>query len=269
MDALNSLPSYKNPPVVEVALAVEFAPLEGWSALSYGPLWDCFREEYPFTEVQQSLAFQVPLQPLSPGKGSLVPNELPARYFFKNGDGSELIQVRSGAFVRNWRAMPELPYPRYGERIRPAFERDFQTFLDYLKRRNYPHPEVWKCEVTYVNHFTRGKEWSAWDDVPALVPSLAPSANSIVHGSLTGAQCVCNYKIWDGTGDLIIQMMPGLTQDGTEVVQFSLAASGPPQSSDSAHLMEMLDRGHETIVTNFAELMAADVQTAQWGRIWQ
>ena len=34
------LPVYKNPPVVETAFAIEFAPLAGWNLLHFGALWE-------------------------------------------------------------------------------------------------------------------------------------------------------------------------------------------------------------------------------------
>ncbi|MGC9225045.1 MAG: hypothetical protein ACP5E2_14070, partial [Terracidiphilus sp.] len=44
-------PEFKNPPVVETALAIEFAPIKGWSVVHYGALWERFRSRYPKVEV--------------------------------------------------------------------------------------------------------------------------------------------------------------------------------------------------------------------------
>jgi hypothetical protein len=112
------LSQYRKPPVVETAIAIEFAPLPGWSLLNYGTLWESFRADYPRYEIHPFIAVanilgvtQVAIDPANP----------PLRCFFTSKDGSQLVQSRSGAFVRNWRARPgnEEP-PRYAT-IRPSF----------------------------------------------------------------------------------------------------------------------------------------------------
>jgi uncharacterized protein (TIGR04255 family) len=93
------LPEYQSPPVVETALAIEFASLPGWNLAHFGSLWEQFRAQYPVVEVHPAaiaLNSVVQLDPANP----------PVRCFFLNTDGTQLVQVRSGAFVRNWRARP-------------------------------------------------------------------------------------------------------------------------------------------------------------------
>ncbi len=263
---MSSFPEYETPPVVEVVLAVEFVPLPGWNPVFYGSLWERFRANYPTTEVQPMKASPQPI-PQSEQPIVALP-EPPLRYFFKNPDASQMVQVRSGAFIRNWRAVEGGSYPRY-HNIRPAFERDLNIFLEYVKDEGFGSPEFWKCEVTYVNHFVKGREWSEWSEVPNLVPGFAPSAKPGILGPRTQMQSACRYDLLGGLGRLLVQMIPALSAvDGSEIIQFSLEASGAPASSSVTHLMDWLDQGREAIVTSFAELTAEQAQSKFWGRVW-
>ena len=262
---MSSLPEYENPPVVEVALAIEFAPLPGWDPIRYGSLWERFRKHYPITEVQPSAA-QVPFVP---GKQLIAfATEPPLRYLFKNELSSEFVQLRSGAFIKNWRAETGGIYPRY-KNIRPAFERDWHIFIAYLDENTFKRPEVWKWEVTYVNHLYKGKDWISWSDVSSLVPGLVPDAKSSILGTLTQAQVACSFDLPSCDGRMDVQLTPALSPDGREVLQFSLTASGDPKGNSVEVLTSCLDRGRHAIVTGFSEFTSVEAQNALWRRKWQ
>ena len=262
------LPEYKKPPVVEVALAVEFAPLPDWNPLLYGSLWERFRARYPHSEVHP-LAVQV--QPVRPEPGLqtlLFPTEPPLRYFFLSDDRSQLVQLRSGAFIKNWRKMPEVSvYPRYAM-MRPSFQEDLDIFFKYLRQAAFPSPEIWKCEITYVNHFVRGEEWAEYEELPSLMPGLSPSLRSSMLGAPRRVQLSCDFELPDDSGTLSVSTMPILTREGREVLQLSLTASGRPKSSGLKHIMDCMDMGRELVVTSFAEFTSLEVQSKIWGRIW-
>ncbi len=171
-------PEYKKPPVIETALAVEFAPIRGWNIVQYGALWERFRARYPKVEV-----FPAPQEFIT--RPQLDFANPPVRCFFIAAGDNQLVQIRSGAFVRNWRASQEDHiYPRY-KTIRPSFEEDFQIFLTYLSEQGLGSPEIWKCEVTYVNHFLRGREWQA--PIRSLADSSLARYACKLRGSLQPA----------------------------------------------------------------------------------
>jgi uncharacterized protein (TIGR04255 family) len=146
------LPEYRRPPVIETALAIEFAPIKGWNIVQYGSLWECFKSRYPKVEV-----YPAPQEVLTRPELDLA--NPPIRCFFIGSGDNQLVQIRAGAFVRGWRAnQSDQEYPRY-KSIRPSFEEDLNLFLGFLQQNGCESPEIWKCEVTYVNHFLRGREW--------------------------------------------------------------------------------------------------------------
>jgi uncharacterized protein (TIGR04255 family) len=250
---------YRAPPVVETALAIEFAPPAGWNLVHYGALWEtCYRETYPKIEIHPATM---------PGRELDLSNP-PIRFFFTNPGGTELVQLRSGAFIRNWRARSdEDRYPRY-RIIRPSFERDLQLFYDFLAARGFSPPEVWKCEVTYVNHFLRGREWSNLSDLYKVLPALGPATPSKVLADLSQVQMMFNYELPNDLGNLQIQLVPGLRSDGKEILQLTLTAYGKPKGGDLSHLMQWLDQGRRAVGRGFSDFTSAEVQTNVWGRKW-
>lgn len=103
------LPDYKSPPLVEVALSVQFDELKRLDTAHFGLLWKMFRKHFPRTEHHEELDsltenFERPL----PAKPSIQLQTLnrPAapRIWFLNAAGTELIQVQ-----RKW-LVTDSPY---------------------------------------------------------------------------------------------------------------------------------------------------------------
>jgi len=112
------LPDFENPPLVEVALSVQFEPIEQMRTPQIGFLWAEFRDRFPVTQehppvdpvierfgIARTGAPEVRLQMLeSP--------PLP-RVWFVNPTGTELIQVQNDRFIHNWRKVDDGDkYPR-------------------------------------------------------------------------------------------------------------------------------------------------------------
>jgi uncharacterized protein (TIGR04255 family) len=255
--AVARLPEYKSPPVVETAFGIEFAPLPGWNLAHFGALWQEYRETYPRAEVVPALSVSGELEITNP----------PIRFFLSSADGTQLVQLKTGAFVRNWRARPDNEeYPRY-RTTRPSFEADLSVFLRFLTENGFPPPEVWKCEVTYVNHFLRGREWSEASDLFKILPAFTSPHLSPLLSNLTQVRFALNYEL-EGVGDLLVQLTPGLTLDGGELLQLTLTAYGIPKSSNLPDLMTWMDRGRFAVVQVFTDFTSKQAQSDLWGRIW-
>src|SRR2546429_6746147 len=54
-----TLPDYEQPPVVETALAVRFAPISGWKVTHFGQLLGVFKDFYPRLELQPAVGAEV------------------------------------------------------------------------------------------------------------------------------------------------------------------------------------------------------------------
>jgi uncharacterized protein (TIGR04255 family) len=257
------LPHYRKPPVVETAIAVEFAPLPGWTLLNYGTMWEEFRADYPTYEIQPYF----PASAINAKPFDLSLASPPIRCFFLTSDGSQLVQSRSGAFVKNWRARPgNEEYPRYAT-IRPSFVKDFQTFQSYLSQNGLPALEVWKCEVTYVNHLFQGREWADAASLSLIFPTIGSAVKPGLLGSPTNVRYAAGYELPDNDGSLQFEMLPGTSPDGRNLIQLSITAAGPPKSSNIDDIMDWMDKGRYAVVKSFSEFTAEEVQTRIWERL--
>jgi uncharacterized protein (TIGR04255 family) len=255
------LPEYKNAPVVETALAVEFAQLQGWSIVHYGILWERFRSQYPNFEVHPHILFSG-----APAEYTL--QDPPLRCFFLDAEGTQLVQVRSGAFVRNWRARPSNnSYPRYAT-IRPSFERDFEIFDQFLRDFKIPPIEAWKCEVTYINHFVQGREWSDPFSLCRIMPILSPEKVSGLLSEMAHARFVFGYQLPEDTGTLQMELVPVISPEGRQIMQLGITAVGRPRGNDLESILDWLDKGHYAVVKGFSDFTSKEAQTEYWGREW-
>jgi uncharacterized protein (TIGR04255 family) len=255
------LPEYHKPPVIETALAIEFAPIKDWNIVQYGALWERFRDRYPKVEV-----YPAPQEFIArPGLDFANP---PVRCFFIGVGENQLIQIRSGAFVRNWRANQQNhQYPRY-KTIRPSFQEDLVLFLEFLRQQGFEIPEVWKCEVTYVNHFLRGREWESPSEACRIIPSIAKPIQSEVLSDLQQVSFAGIYALPGDIGQIQFQLQPGIRNDGQEVLQLTITAFGAPKGNGIEQILEWIDLGHFAVVQGFTDFTAADIQETIWERTW-
>src|SRR5262249_17490048 len=119
------LPDFTVPPVTEVALGVQFAPLAAFKTVHAGLLWNRFRQEFPIVEEQAPLnvSFETFGSPSAAPELRLELLRRPPipRFWFMNENRVELIQFQVDRFVRNWRKVgDDITYPRY-EAIRARF----------------------------------------------------------------------------------------------------------------------------------------------------
>jgi uncharacterized protein (TIGR04255 family) len=135
-----NLPEFDNPPVVETVLSVQFGPLPQLQTAHLGLLWGEYRKHFPRTEERPTVEPVIERFPeVAPPRLGLKLQAFDRppvpRLSFTNTQGNEMIQVQNDRFTKNWRKERESErYPRYEETIRPNFDRDFRTFIDFLAK---------------------------------------------------------------------------------------------------------------------------------------
>jgi uncharacterized protein (TIGR04255 family) len=170
------LPDFKDPPLVEVVLGIQFDPLLGLDVLQMGRLWSVFRDEYPKHELQPMLAAQFETFE-RPGVEELMfplgMDSLPARCWFLSSDETALVQVQADRFILNWRQkVGKGTYPRY-ESMRRLLEEALVKFRAFLQTESLGDIAPNQCEVTYVNHLDQGKGWTKPSEVAAVFPGFS------------------------------------------------------------------------------------------------
>lgn len=259
--ATQRIVDFERPPVAETALGVVFAPISRWTLLHFGLFWDKVRQNYPTTEVRTA-AGPGELR-FSAGEGVDF-NAFPVRTVFVDSSGTQLIQVQRNAFIRNWRQTEQTTDYEHYENVRPLFERDWKVFQGFLDEESLGGVEVVQCEVTYINHLVRGKEWETFGDVSRIFRVW--SGGKV--GDLRASQMVSfmtAYELPNNTGRLQVTVQPGIRKsDSKEIIQFVLTATGKPASSNLSDILKWLDIGHVAVVTGFKEFTTPDMHS-YWG----
>lgn len=250
------LPSFDAPPVNETVLGVEFAPLPKWSIPHFGLLWGRIRDEYPRCDVKPPLARQdeifgearIPKLGLRSIELELL-QQPEVRCWFQDADERRLLQVQADRFIHNWRKQgaPDV-YPRY-EKIRATFEREWARFQDFVAAEQLGPVSVGQCEVTYVNHFEKGREWTSLSDLPKVVTFWKGSAST--HPAPESVQAVMSF-VRDSTR-LRVQLQHAMRNDLKEIVVLTLSARGKPQGDKPQDILRWMDAARAWIVNSFAE----------------
>jgi uncharacterized protein (TIGR04255 family) len=268
--ASSGLPEYGRPPVVEVALGVQFQPLVKLRAPYLGLLWQQWRDAYPILDEVPPLDPAVEREGPTPGATfqiSAIPPML--RYWFLSAEGSRLLQVQRDRLILNWRKVPTGPqtYPRYGT-LREEFVGRLGQFIDFLTAHNLGELSMTQAELNYINSlpvsagFERPGELHRVLRTLAAVEEGSPLANpeevriSQVHriDSEAGAPARC-----------YIVLEPAQITAEEQSYLLTLTVRGRPFGGGVPETMKFLDFGHDEVVRRFTEATTEDMHVL-WGR---
>lgn len=268
------LPDFGEPPVVEVALSVQFEPVSTLRAPQLGVLWTTeFRDRFPNTQDH------APLDAVVEQFGGPRPAHVDVRFevqppmprcWFLNPEGTELVQIQQDRFVRNWRKVGGgEKYPRY-ERIRESFQSDLARFAAFLARENLGGLRLNQCEVTYVNHIPACDAWRSHGEMDRVV-RLAAHHQTAFLPRAESTQLSTRYVIGgaDGIsiGRLHVNVQPAFrAQDQQPLFVLTMTARGRPDGQAVQDAFAFLDRGREWIVRGFAEI-TTDAMHKVWRRL--
>ena len=275
MTGRRDLPDFSNPPVIEVALSVQFERLAGLHAAHLGLAWSLFRERFPRTEEHP------PREGVIEQFGGVTPSRLRVQFeaampvprvWFLNERGTELIQLQQDSLVHNWRkvGVPEEAYPRY-ESIRSTFSDELQLFVRFVEQEQLGKIVPTQCEITYVNHITPGQ---GWDNLGQVQRVLAPWSG--VHSDpflpmpenvRVGISYLMPGESGEPAGRLHVECVPAVDmKTQAPLLVLSLTARGAPAGEDIDDALAFLDRGREWIVRGFAAVTTSDMHRV-WGRL--
>lgn len=263
------LPDFESPPVVEVALGVQFDPPFSLTSAQLGRIWEIYKARFPKTQDQPPLPSVVEspevLGPQLTRFRVMGTPPLP-RCWFLNETESELLQVQDDKFIRNWRKTHSgQEYPRY-EQIQRAFTDDLARLLEYIEREQLGSPRPVQCEITYVNHIQLGH-----GAVERAFRMWCPTANEFLP-TPEDVRITVRYPIRDDSGAFLgrlnIDLQPAfLNVDQSPIVVLTLTARGRPDGTGVEGVLRFLDRGRDWIVQGFAEVTASQIQADIWKRI--
>ena len=253
---VRTLPDFDNPPAVETLMGVYFLPLRAWKLTHFGLFWERIRSSYPTVEVRA---------PIIPGPLGKIPEvtlagpeeevNLPLRVWFHNRNKATLVQVQDSCFFHNWRRTSDsVQYLHYDD-LRPTFELEWQKFRDFVQQEDLGPLNVWRCEVTYINHIDRGLGWNTYGDLSHVFLSLKGqpvSLSFLPKPDSVSFQFV--YPMDGPEGQLRIQMQPVVRKaDSKETLQLTVTGSCRPASGETEAIVSSLNHAREWVVKGFTD----------------
>lgn len=266
---------FTHPPVVELALSVQFRPLTGLGVAHFGLLWDQWRSTYPKTEHRPPInrateTYEKGATGLLKRVSLELVSSLPVpRVWFLRDDGSELLQVQQDRFVQNWRRRGENEYPSY-TKLRGRFEERLSEFAEFLAKEKLGPLDIDQCEITYVDHLPIGE--GALPNAGDLGQVFVFWGKDYSDGGLGApeqARCNLRFVMRDDQGKplgrLHMNAEPSVSRlDGKRIFEVQTTARGAPIGAGSAGAMAFLDYAHDAVVKLFLHVTRPELQQT-WG----
>lgn len=255
------LPSYRNPPLTEVACGLKFQPLEKLTIPHVGVFWESLRKDFP--NVQHAA-------PLGVDEGTIDrTTNLPVpRIWLINKADDRLLQIQRNMFFYNWRRrQASKPYPRYPSIVK-QFRRRFSSFIDFLGENDLGSISPIECELAYINHIPRGEGWDSIDGISRILPDFnwqRKESRFLPHPS--GISWNWIFDLPSEMGELSVKLQQGIRKiDNTPILTLELRASVNLSEETDYSLWEWFPVAHEWIVQGFADLTGRRVQEGVWKR---
>lgn len=275
MSPSERLPEFDAPPVVEVAVSIQFKS-PSLTVFQSALWWNQIRDHFPKIEQVPPLApavetFEPPKSRTAP-RISLSWSDVPPtpRILMTGQSDAELIQVQQDRFGFNWRKLrPGHTYPRYAS-IRKKFVEHLNIFQKFLETEHLDNLVPTQCEVAYVNHIFREGVWQQHGELHKVIPSVTPHLSDDFLPECEEVQFSSRYRIADREnkplGRLYVSVEPQYRpSDMAPLFQMRLTARGAPQGEGQEGLLDTLDIGHEWIVRGFTTLTSPEMHKA-WRR---
>lgn len=263
------LPDFEQPPVVEVALSVQFEPL-AFVSRHMAELWQSCRSEFPDWQDHPPIApaFELFEEPLTNARAFLSINQV-KRAIFRNALGTQLKQYQADRFVRNWTKAPSAPsYPRY-ESVREPFAADLRALVAFASEEKLGALVANQCEVTYVNLVPLG-EGTATTVASVVQPWSGLFSDSFLQNA-ESCEVGAHFAMTDPNGERpigrlhIVGRVVTILETGGKALQLTLTARGQPTGPDVTDVIKFLNLGREHIVKGFTSFTTAEMHNA-WGR---
>ena len=269
-DTVPTIRSFKDAPVIETVLSIQFKPIPGFTIPHFGLYWKEIREEFKHCEIKNPIVHMMEDFQQGPAQRSSVIDlelspERAIRYWFMDHTRNTFIQVQQDRFIFNWqRIEKEDVYPRY-KTTREKFLNEWKRFCDFLTSENLPTPEVDQCEVTYVNHLEYTAGWDSYGELNKIVSYWSGKASGDFLPPPEKVNINIRYAIPNNQGRLYVSLQPVIrTRDAIEVLQLNLTVRGAPVSSKTEDVFNWLDLGRKWIVQGFTDFTTNEMHQ-EWG----
>jgi uncharacterized protein (TIGR04255 family) len=263
------LPRFRNPPVSEVAIGVQFqAPM--LTPVHLGLFYQSVKARFPIAGVQP------PLQPAFEtfGSGSPFPilsgiAAIQPRMWFGSEDGSSLIQLQAGRLLFNWRGgLHQHAYPHFD-----AVQAEFMKALDELEalsmNERLGDVLINQCELVYVNPLPVSATGVPLSEPHRIFRIWSDACGEEWPEPLEDISFNIRYRFNDKDGNpfgrLTATLSSGWAQDGSPAFHLEMTARGLPIGSGRAGITAFHEYAHQAIVRCFTAITTPEMHQ-RWGR---
>jgi uncharacterized protein (TIGR04255 family) len=264
-------PRFRNPPVSEVAIGVQFqAPM--LTPVHLGLFYQSVKARFP------TVAVQAPLQPYFEtfGQGPMVQLPFPVmsqlmiqpRMWFVSADDASLMQLQSGRLFFNWRGgLQQNAYPHFD-----AVQSEFMKALDELEAlsRNERLGDVFinQCELVYVNPLPVSATGVPISEPHRIFRIWSDACGEEWREPPEDLGFNIRYRFNDKDGNPFGRLTAALSsswaQDGP-AFHLEMTARGQPIGSGRAGIIAFHEHAHQAIVRCFAAITTPEMHQ-RWGR---
>ena len=260
-----TLPRFKSPPVIEVAMAVEFSPIAEMDFFKLSRLQAEWEDDYPaITEMPAAPPTQL-TQNTSPTVTFALGGNL-RRIWAAGKDGTLLLQTQNDRLILNWRKVSEeTAYPGYFETLRGEFSIRWESLKQYLAKAGLPAPLPVLAEYNYVNAVALNAT-DAMEDVVTVVRTPKDE----LPGEDRFTQFAIVREVTESATDpyttqINISGQPQATPAGERQLYFTVVAKALIGTKTNDPL-DALDAAHALASHSFARIVT-DKKQSEWGRI--
>jgi len=241
------------PPVVEVALGVQFRPLFGLRAVELAGLRERWRPRYPLVQELPPLPPTIEATGPAPVAFSFGP-AFQSRLWFLDDEQAELVQLQHDRLTVNWRKSTEdAVYPRYAH-LRQVFVDRFRELADFVDEAHLGSLRVTQVEINYINSIPL--EGGHQGQLELVLRNWRQIKGHHL-GKAEQARAAMVFNVPDlglPPVRLYVTADPARRPDGQQVMFLTLTVRGAPSDEGVDEALVFLDRAHDHLVRSFAEL---------------
>lgn len=265
-----NLPQFDRPPLEEVAIGVQFAPLP-LRLVDVGTFHSSLAGEYPNAVDVPPLgpAFETFATGPSPAAPFPFMVNAPWRCWLLSPANEYIVQLQPDRLLTNWRARPEgAPYPRFAE-IKRRFFQAAGKLEKIINEKSGLYSRINQCEVTYFNKITipEGMEFC---DLGIVLEGAGVLGGPNKAEIFTEGTVLFSRILKEGSGSpfarLRVELGLGFDAKGGKVWVLNLTVRGRPVAGTPPLPENFFDRAHVEIVNAFADITSRKMQE-KWGRV--
>jgi uncharacterized protein (TIGR04255 family) len=259
------LPSYKCPPIAEVAIGVQFKPLKDLLTSHYGLWWKELKDAFPVSEEKPLLAPVIEAFPQQPQQMNFTFSEVPSppRVWFKNAEDTSLVQLQRDRFVCNWKENGGAAYPSF-DFVFDRYQENLSSLRKFLEENSIGEIVPVQYELAYVNSIDLGNAEEEYG-IEKLLPWIGSVVPPFENKKPNSVDLHYAYDLPFDMGRLRV-IAKAERSEIDSPIRLQFIVRGMPPSPEDDHQRAWFRMAHVIIVKAFEVATSEWAQKTLWGK---